>query len=92
VLEAAPKTTLPSLLSVYGDTFHLQREVIEDAHALTAVIDACGKAGFGDIAATLCMRSSHNLDRAWEIARQHHGRVIERSNPLTRRGYPGCTR
>jgi len=77
VLEAAPKTTAASLLSVYGDTFHLQREVIEDAHALTAVIDACGKAGFGDIATTLCLRSSHYLDRAWEITRQHHGRVIE---------------
>ena len=77
VLEAAPKTTAASLLSVYGDTFHLQREVIEDAHALTAVIDACGKTGFGDIATTLCLRSSHYLDRAWEIARQHRGRVIE---------------
>jgi single-stranded-DNA-specific exonuclease len=76
VLEAAPKTTTASLLALYGDTFHLQREVIEDAHALTAVIDACGKAGFGDIATTLCMRSSHYLDRAWEIARQHRGRVI----------------
>lgn len=77
VLEAAPKTTAASLLAVYGDTFHLQREVIEDAHALTAVIDACGKAGSGDIAATLCLRSSHYVDRAWEIARQHRGRVIE---------------
>jgi len=77
VLEAAPKTTAASLLAVYGDTFHLQREVIEDAHALTAVIDACGKAGFGDLATTLCLRSSHYLDRAWEIARQHRGRVIE---------------
>ena len=77
MLEAAPKTTAASLLAVYGDTFHLQREVIDDAHALTAVIDACGKAGFGDIAATLCLRSSHYLDRAWEIARQHRGRVIE---------------
>jgi single-stranded-DNA-specific exonuclease len=77
VLEAAPKTTTASLFAVYGDTFHLQREVIEDAHALTAVIDACGKAGFGDIAATLCLRSSHYVDRAWEIARQHRGRVIE---------------
>jgi hypothetical protein len=76
VLEAAPKTTAASLLSLYGDTFHLQREVIEDAHALTAVIDACGKAGFGDIASTLCLRSSHYLDRAWEITRQHRGRVI----------------
>ncbi|MHB8051794.1 MAG: DHHA1 domain-containing protein [Methanoregula sp.] len=77
VLEAAPKTTAASMLALYGDTFHLQREVIEDAHALTAVIDACGKAGFGDIAATLCMRSSHYLDRAWEIARQHRSRVID---------------
>ncbi|MCK7579726.1 MAG: hypothetical protein MZV65_31215 [Chromatiales bacterium] len=51
--------------------YHLQREVIEDAHALTAVIDACGKAGHGDIGATLCLRSSHYLDQAWEIARQH---------------------
>jgi single-stranded-DNA-specific exonuclease len=77
VLEAIPKTTAASLRALYGDTFHLQREVIEDAHALTAVIDACGKAGYGDIAASLCLRSSHYLDRAWEIARQHRGRVIE---------------
>ena len=73
MLEAAPKTTAASLLSLYGDTFHLQREVIEDAHALTAVIDACGKAGFGDIASTLCLRSSHYLDRAWEITHQRTG-------------------
>jgi single-stranded-DNA-specific exonuclease len=77
VLESAQKTTATSLLAIYGDTFHLQREVIEDAHALTAVIDACGKAGYGDIATTLCLRSSHYLNRAWEIARQHRGRVIE---------------
>jgi hypothetical protein len=76
VLEAAQKTTAASLLALYGDTYHLQREVIEDAHALTAVIDACGKTGSGDIAATLCMRSSHYLDRAWEITRQHRSRVI----------------
>lgn len=77
VLDAAQKTTAASLLSLYGDTFHLQREVIEDAHALAAVIDACGKSGFGDIATTICLRSSHYLDRAWEITRQHRGRVIE---------------
>jgi hypothetical protein len=76
VLEAAPKTNAASLLAIWGDTYHLQREVIEDAHALTAVIDACGKAGFGDIGASLCLRSSHYLEQAWEIARQHHGRVI----------------
>jgi single-stranded-DNA-specific exonuclease len=77
VLEAAQKMTAASLRALYGDTFHLQREVVEDAHALTAVIDACGKTGAGDIAASLCLRSSHYLDRAWEITRQHRGRVIE---------------
>ncbi|MGD0079061.1 MAG: DHHA1 domain-containing protein [Methanoregula sp.] len=76
VLEAAPKATPAALQAVYGDTFHLQREVIEDAHALSAVIDACGKSGNGDIGATLCLRSSHDLDRAWEIARQHRVKVI----------------
>ena len=53
VLESAPNTTRASLESIYGDTYHLQREVIDDAHALTAVIDACGKTGHGDIGATL---------------------------------------
>jgi len=88
ILEAAQKTTAASLLSVYGDTFHLQREVIEDAHALTAVIDACGKAGSGDIATTLCLRSSHYLERAWEIARRHRGLVIEAVR--TARPVEGC--
>lgn len=77
VLEAAPKAALAGLESIYGDTYHLQREVIEDAHALTAVIDACGKTGNGDIGASLCLRSSHDIDRAWEIARQHRVRIID---------------
>jgi hypothetical protein len=76
VLEAALTTSPSSLLAVYGDTYHLHREVIEDAHTLTAIIDACGKAGYGDIGATLCLRSSHYLDNAWEIARKHHLNVI----------------
>ena len=76
VLTAAPHTSAGSLHAIYGDTFHLEREVIEDAHALTAVIDACGKTGHGDIGAALCLRSSHDLSRAWEIARQHRMKVI----------------
>lgn len=77
VLDAAPATAPSSLRAIYGDTYHLQREVIEDGHALTAVIDACGKTGNGDIGATLCMRSSHYVDQAWEIARQHRTKVID---------------
>ena len=77
VLESAPNMTRASLESIYGDTYHLQREVIDDAHALAAVIDACGKTGHGDIGATLALRSSHYLNEAWEIAREHRLNVIE---------------
>jgi nanoRNase/pAp phosphatase (c-di-AMP/oligoRNAs hydrolase) len=76
VLRAAPRTAVDSLYAIYGDTYHLEREVIEDAHALTAVIDACGKSGHGDLGAALCLRSSHALVKAWEIARQHRMNVI----------------
>lgn len=77
VLKSAPHTSAQGLFSLYGDTFHLEREIIEDAHAFTAVIDACGKSGHGDIGAALCLRSSAELEQAWEITRQHHGRVID---------------
>ena len=77
IITAAKDTTPAGLNAIYGDTYHLQREVIEDAHALTAVIDACGKAGRGDLAASLCLRSSHDIDQAWEIARRHRVGVID---------------
>jgi len=76
VLRAAPQTSADRLMAIYGDTYHLEREVIDDAHALTAVIDACGKSGHGDLGAALCLRSSHALNKAWEIARLHRTNVI----------------
>ena len=62
--------------AIYGDTYGLDREVVPDAHSLAAVIDACGKAGHGDIGAALCLRYSRDLGAAWEIARQHRLKVI----------------
>lgn len=88
VLAAAAGTSAGSLRAVYGDTLHLQREVIEDAHALTAIIDACGKTGHGDIGATLCMRSSHDIEQAWEITRQHRVQVIDAAKNA--RLHEGC--
>ena len=52
-----------------GILYGLEREVLPDAHTLAAVLDACGKAGKGGLAASICMRSSAGLDDAWEIAR-----------------------
>ena len=88
VLESAPNATLTGIGMIYGDTYHLQREVIEDAHALSALIDACGKTGHGDIGATLCLRSSYYLDQAWEITRKHRMNVIGAVRNLHRAGGP----
>ena len=93
VLAAANGTAAGSLQAMYGDTLHLQREVIEDAHALTAIIDACGKTGHGEIGATLCLRSSHDIEQAWEITRQHRVQIIEAvktARPLE--GSPGSSK
>jgi nanoRNase/pAp phosphatase (c-di-AMP/oligoRNAs hydrolase) len=40
------------------------------------VLDACGKAGKGGLAASICMRSSAGLPDAWEIARSHRLQVV----------------
>ena len=76
VLRSAPRTSAEGLGLLYGDTLRLEREVIEDAHALTAVIDACGKAGKGDLAVALCLRSSSEIKEAWETAHNHCLAVI----------------
>jgi single-stranded DNA-specific DHH superfamily exonuclease len=50
--------------------------VIDEAGDLTAVVDACGKAGRGDIGASLCLRSSHALQEAREITALYRQSVI----------------
>jgi hypothetical protein len=77
ILTAASSASAGSIMALYGDTYRLGREAIEDAHALTAVIDACGKEGRGDLAAALCLRSPGDLAEAWEIARRHRTSVVE---------------
>lgn len=76
VLAAAPKASLSTLCGIWGTTYSLGREVIDEALNLAAVVDACGKAGSGDIGASLCLRSSHALQEAWEITARYRQAVI----------------
>lgn len=76
VLKAAPETSERGLSLMYGDTLKLEREVIEDAHALTAVIDACGKSGHGDLGAALCLRSPTEIPEAWDVFKEYRLRII----------------
>jgi len=76
ILEIAPYANSTLMENLYGDTYELEREVVHDLHTLTAIVDACGQAGRGGLAATLCLRSPDGLDEAWEILRQYRQRVI----------------
>ena len=76
VLTAAPKASHTALCGVWGSTYSLGREVIDEADNLAAVIDACGKAGRGDIGASLCLRSTHALKEAWDITARYRHAVI----------------
>ncbi len=76
VLEAAPKASLSAIYGIWGATYSLGREVIDEALGLAAVVDACGKAGSGDTGASLCLRSTYALQEAWEIAAGYRKAVI----------------
>jgi single-stranded DNA-specific DHH superfamily exonuclease len=90
VLGAAGFNRHEALLDLYGDRYQLEREVIEDAHTMSMVIDACGKEGEGSIAAAICLRSSQELDSAWDIARSHRMKLIhELETALDRQGSEG---
>ena len=76
VLGAAEFSRPDALLNLYGDIYQLEREVIPDAHTMTMLIDACGKEGEGSIASAICLRSSGDLNKAFEIAVSHRRKLI----------------
>lgn len=62
------KASVGAMTDLYGDRFALAREVVEDANTLASLVDACGKAGRGGLALSLCLRSQEGIGEAWEVA------------------------
>ncbi|WP_319379491.1 DHH family phosphoesterase [uncultured Methanocorpusculum sp.] len=65
-----------ALMNLYGETWDLERENIHNAHSLTMVVDACGKAGKTEIAFGLACGDASLLKEAWEIALSFKKKVI----------------
>jgi single-stranded-DNA-specific exonuclease len=76
ILEIAPEASAKAFAGIYGDTYELEREVVHDAHTLSALVDACGQAGKGGLAASLCLRSRESLEEAWTVATAYRSDVI----------------
>jgi single-stranded DNA-specific DHH superfamily exonuclease len=86
VMRISPYSPVETLTSLYGDRFSLEREIITDAHAFTAVVDACGKCGRGGLAASLCLRSPDGLAEAWETTIHHRMRVVQAIRAALQKG------
>jgi single-stranded-DNA-specific exonuclease len=76
ILAIAPTASAHAMYALYGDRYELEREVVHDAHNLCALVDACGQAGRGGLAASLCFRAPEGIAEAWEIARTYRIQVI----------------
>jgi single-stranded-DNA-specific exonuclease len=76
VLRAGGPGSAEGLDALYGDTYTLEREAIPGLHSLAAVVDACGRAGMGGLAASLLLSRQPNGDGAWEAFRAYRARVI----------------
>ena len=76
-LDIAPCSRADAMLNIYGDVYQLEREVVDDAHLMTLLIDSCGKEGAGGIASSLCLRSSKDIEKAYEIALSHRKKLLD---------------
>jgi single-stranded DNA-specific DHH superfamily exonuclease len=77
ILKVAPYQNADSMTSLWGDTWHLERGAVKDAHSMAGILDGCGKSGKGIYGVALCLRSHTYIDEAWECARTYRLRVIE---------------
>jgi single-stranded DNA-specific DHH superfamily exonuclease len=76
ILRAGSSASARALGSIYGDIYTLEREAIPNLHSLAAVVDACGRAGMGGLAASLLLSRSGPGNDAWEAFRSFRAKVI----------------
>ncbi|MDD1678244.1 MAG: DHH family phosphoesterase [Methanomicrobiales archaeon] len=77
ILEIAPRASSGALHGIYGTRYTLEKEIHEDAHTLSALVDACGKAGAGGLGVALCLRHAGLEKEVWEVMGGYRSRVIE---------------
>jgi single-stranded-DNA-specific exonuclease len=77
LLEVSPHISARAMASLYGDRLGLEKELVPDAHALAAVLDACGRSGAGGLAVMLGLRTAGSAEGAWEVTRAWRIRVAE---------------
>jgi len=74
---ARSTATYDSLLRVYGNTWKLQRETLQDAYELTAALDACGKSGRADLGFAIAAGDATKLEEAWNVTIAFRKHIIE---------------
>ena len=92
ILRAGSAGSVGGLESLYGDTYTLEREAIPDLHSLTAMVDACGRAGMGGLAVSLLLSRRLPGVAVWDAFHSYRARVIDgirTAQPLEDDGWYG---
>ncbi len=74
---ARSSASFEALLMIYGDSWKLLRETIQDAHSLTAVLDACGKSGHADLGFSVACGDTSRAEEAWNVTSSFRKHIIE---------------
>jgi single-stranded-DNA-specific exonuclease len=77
ILEIALRASHGALRGIYGTRYVLEKEIQQDAHTLSAMVDACGKAGAAGLGVALCLRQAGIEKEAWNVMTGFRTRVIE---------------
>jgi hypothetical protein len=88
VLRTAQQLPADAFSSLWGDVYTLQRETISSCHDLTALLDACGRAGDGGLGASLCLRHQGSAEQAWKVLQAYRQKVIGALRAIRPQGGP----
>ena len=74
---ARSSASYDALMRIYGNSWELQREAVQDAHTLTAILDACGKSGHADVGFAIASGDRSRLNEAWNTTVAFRKHIVE---------------
>lgn len=77
---ARSSASYDALMGIYGNGWTLHRETVQDAHSLTAVLDACGKSGHADLGFAVACGDVSRSEEAWNVTAAFRKHIIENAS------------
>ena len=76
ILKLVKQGSVPAIDSLIGDTYNLNKELIQNIYDFVNILNACGKDDMAGIALSLCMRDESVIDEAKILALENQRALI----------------